>query len=88
MSGLIEQLEGVARLHDRKLTALRLAQTQPETGRMYIAEWMGLRDAEQGFPRCYWADPQTQAYYDRGFVDGQTILYVHGARQTPPCVAA
>lgn len=91
MSALISKLKGIAHLHDRKLTALKLAQAYPERGRAYVAEWAGLRDAAKGLPRCYWNDPQTQAYYDRGYEDGLMILYVHGALESHPrvpCVAA
>jgi hypothetical protein len=86
---LVKQLEGFAHLHDRRMTALKLADDQPEKGRAYLAEWAGLSDAEEvGFPRRYSGDPVIQAHYERGFGDGQTILYVHGALRNAPCVAA
>jgi len=75
---MISRLEGYAHLHDRRMTALRLAEEQPEHGREYLAEWAGLSDAEDGRWRRYSTLPAIQRAYERGLDDGESILYAHG----------
>lgn len=82
---LVSRLEGYAHLHDRRMTAIRLAENQPEHGREYLAEWAGLSDAEDGRWRQYSTLPAIQRAYERGLDDGESILYAHGcldARRT------
>lgn len=82
---LVSRLEGYAHLHDRRMTAIRLAENQPEHGREWMAEWAGLSDAEDGRWRQYSTLPAIQRAYERGLDDGESILYAHGcldARRT------
>jgi len=75
---LMSQLEGIAHLHARRVTALELAEKYPERGREYLAEWAGLSDAEDGRWRRYSTLPAIQRAYERGLDDGEAILYAHG----------
>lgn len=86
---LVSRLEGYAHLHDRRMTAIRLAENQPEHGREWMAEWAGLSDAEElGFPRRYSDDAAIQWRYLRGFEEGRTILYAHGCLDARRAVMA
>ena len=85
---LVSRLEGYAHLHDRRMTAIRLAENQPEHGREYLAEWAGLSDAEDGRWRRYSTLPAIQRAYERGLDDGDCILYAHGCLDARRAVMA
>lgn len=85
---LLMQLEGIAHLHARRVTALELAEKYPERGREYLAEWAGLSDAEDGRWRRYSTLPAIQRAYERGLDDGEAILYAHGCLDVRRAVVA
>lgn len=85
---LVSRLEGYAHLHDRRMTAIRLAENQPEHGREWMAEWAGLSDAEDGRWRQYSTLPAIQRAYERGLDDGESILYAHGCLDARRAVMA